>query len=90
MFLYPHTSPHSSVSQLALDAPRLSLVGMAAASSQAVLSSVGARMMTKEDHWPALLMTLQGCHTDIVLAVAYHEGLGVIASASADATLRCE
>ena len=82
-----------SVPQLALDAPRQSLVARAAATATVYslgmpLSHLGgARLMTKEDNWPATLMTLQG-HGGNVNAVAFHEGTNTIASVSDDNTLR--
>jgi len=70
--------------QLAVDAPRNSLVAKAAA---ALLCKPPARLLTKEDDWPALLATFLG-HRESVKGVAISSDGKTVASASDDKTIR--
>ena len=76
--------PRRSALQLAVDAPRNSLVAKAAA---ALPCRPPARLLTKEDNWPALVATFLG-HNDKVNGVAISQDGKTVASASDDKTIR--
>ena len=77
------------VLQLALDAPKRSLISKAADKFVAQHPDMSplARLLTKEDDWGPCLATLMG-HTDSVYSVAIHPDGKTIVSGSGDKTMR--
>ena len=76
---------HRAALQLAVDSPSNSLVAQHAAS---LLPRPFARLMTKEEDWPACISTLRG-HEKYVSSVVMSADGATLISGSNDHTIRC-